>query len=31
MASLSSSGTTPSKLALLNSGKKYTAQSGASL
>jgi prophage DNA circulation protein len=31
MASLSSSGSSPSKLALLNSGKKYTAQAGASL
>jgi hypothetical protein len=31
MASLSSSGTSPSKIALLNSGAKYSAQSGASL
>ena len=31
MASLSSSGTSPSKLALLNSGAKYSAQAGASL
>lgn len=31
MASLSSSGSAPSKLALLNSGAKYSAQAGASL